>query len=47
LDLVDDTVLKREQSEQEMAVRGGGHGMAPIVVGRSGAGPSLRGRPGN
>jgi hypothetical protein len=34
-------VLKSEQSEQEIAVRGGGHGQAPIVVGRSGEGPSL------
>jgi hypothetical protein len=38
LALVDQAVLKREQSEQEMAVRGGGHGGAPIVVGRSGEG---------
>ena len=29
LALVDDPVLKREQSEQEMAVGGGGHGEAP------------------
>ena len=41
LALVDQPVLKSEQSEQEMAVRGGGHGGAPIVVGRSGEGPSL------
>ena len=47
LALVDQPVLKREQSEEEMAVGGGGHGMAPIVVGRSGEGPSLGGRPGN
>ena len=43
--LVDQAVLKREQSEEEMAVGGGGHGVAPIVVGRAGAGPGLRGRP--
>jgi hypothetical protein len=42
--LVDQAVLKGEQSEKEMAV-GGGHDMAPIVGDRSGAGPSLRGRP--
>ena len=41
LALVDQAVLKREQSEEEMAVGGGGHGMAPIVVGRAGAGPGL------
>ena len=41
LALVDQAVLKREQSEEEMAVGGGGHGMAPIVGGRSGEGPSL------
>jgi hypothetical protein len=29
--------LKREQSEEEMAVGGGSHGVAPIVVGRVGA----------
>ena len=46
LALVDQAVLKREQSEEEMAVRGGGHGMAPIVVGRAGAGPGLRAGPG-
>ena len=40
-------VLEREQSEEEMAVGGGGHGVAPIGDGRSGEGPSLRGRPGN
>ena len=45
LALVDQAVLKREQSEEEMAVGGGSHGVAPIVVGRSGKGPSLRGRP--
>ena len=52
LALVDEAVLKREQSEQEMAVGGGGHGMAPIVVGRRDAqlltgshGPRFRGRP--
>ena len=50
MDLVDDAVLKREQSEQEMAVCGGGHDMAPIVVGRSaqapafGAGPGIQSR---
>ena len=45
LALVDQAVLKREQSEEEMAVGGGSHGVAPIVVGRAGAGPGLRGRP--
>ena len=29
LDLVDQAVLQGEQSEKEMAVGGGGHGMAP------------------
>ena len=48
LALVDQPVLKCEQSEQEMAVRGGGHGMAPICSGRtstalmSGTGPEFR-----
>ena len=37
--LVDQAVLKREQSEQEMTVCGG-HDMAPIVVGGSGTGPA-------
>jgi hypothetical protein len=45
LDLVDEAVLKCKQSKEEMAVGGGSHGVAPIVVGRSGAGPGLRGRP--
>ena len=45
--LVDQPVLKRERSEEEMAVGGGSHGVAPIVVGRAGAGPVLRGRPGD
>ena len=40
LGLVDQAVLKSEQSEQEMAVRCGGHRGAPIVVGRSGEGSS-------
>jgi hypothetical protein len=42
--LVDQAVLKSEESEEEMAVGGGSHGMAPSSGGRSGAGPSLRGR---
>ncbi len=46
LALVDQAVLKREQSEEAMAVGGGGHDMAPIIGGRSGAIPSLRGRRG-
>ena len=46
LALVDQAVLKREQSEEEMAVGGGGHGMAPNSGGRSGAGPSLGAGPG-
>ena len=46
LALVDQAVLKRQQSEEEMAVGGGGHDKAPIVVGRSGAGPSLGAGPG-
>ena len=40
LALVDQAVLKREQSEEEMAVGGGSHGVAPIVVGRSGEAPA-------
>ena len=47
LALVDDPVLEGEQSEEEMAVGGGGHGKAPIGGGRSGEGPGLGGRPGN
>ena len=47
LALVDQAVLKREQSEQEMAVSGGGHGMSPIVGGRSGESPGIGGRPGS
>ena len=43
LDLVDQPVLKREQSEEEMAVSGD-HDKAPIVVSRSGKGSGLRGR---
>ena len=39
LAVVDQPVLKREQSEQEMAVGGGGHDMAPIVVDRPSVGP--------
>ena len=46
LALVDQAVLKREQTEQEIAVAGGSHGVAPIVVGRAGAGPGLRPGPG-
>ena len=46
LALVDQAVLKREQSEEEVAV-GGGHGVAPNSGGRIGAGPGLRGRPRN
>ena len=46
LALVDQTVLKREQSEQEMAISGG-HDMAPIGGGRSGKSPSLGSLPGN
>ena len=48
--LVDQAVLKREQSEEEMAVGGGSPGVAPIVVGRSvqapasGAGPGIESR---
>ena len=48
LALVDQAVLKREQSEEEMAVCGGSHGMAPNSGGRcvqapaSGAGPRIR-----
>ncbi len=45
--LVDQPVLKREQSEKKMAVRRGGHVMAPIVVGRSSEDPGVRGRPRN
>ena len=45
LALVDQAILKREQSEEEMAVGGGSHGVVPIVVGRAGAGAGLRGRP--
>ena len=47
LNLADQAVLKREQSEQEMAISSGDHDMAPIVNGRSGEGPSLRRRPRN
>ena len=47
LALVDQAVLQREQSEEEMAVGGGGHGMAPIVGGRSGEGPGLGAGPGS
>jgi hypothetical protein len=43
--VVDQPVLKREQSEEEMAVGGGGHAMAPKSGGRWGAGRGLRGRP--
>jgi hypothetical protein len=43
--LVDQAVLKGEQSEQEMAVGGSTHGVAPIVVGRAGTGPVLRSWP--
>jgi hypothetical protein len=47
LDLVDQAVLKREQSEQEMAVSGGGHDRSPIGGGRSGDSPGIGGRPGS
>ncbi len=48
LDLVDQAVLEREQSEQEMAVSsGGGHDRSPIVGGRSGERPGIGGRPGS
>jgi hypothetical protein len=43
LALVDQAVLKREHSEKEMAVSGGGHGMAPSGGSRSGEGPQHRG----
>jgi hypothetical protein len=46
LALVDQAVLKREQSEQEMAVSGGGHDRFPIVVGRSGESPGIGAGPG-
>ncbi len=46
LALVDQAVLEREQSEEEMAVGGGSHGTAPNSGGRSGAGPSLGAGPG-
>jgi hypothetical protein len=46
LTLVDDAVLQREQSEEQIAVGRGSHGEAPKSGGQSGAGPSLRGRPG-
>jgi hypothetical protein len=45
LDLVDQAVLEREQSEEKTAAGGGSHGVVPIVVGRAGAGAGLRGRP--
>src|SRR5262249_51779892 len=44
--LVDQPVLKREQSEEEMAVGGGVHGVAPNSGGRWGGGPSLGAGPG-
>ena len=44
--LVDQLVLKCDRSEKEMAVSRGGHGMAPIIGGRTDKGQSLRGRPG-
>jgi hypothetical protein len=43
LALVDQPILKREQSEKEMAVSGGGRGMAPSGGSRSGEGPQRRG----
>ena len=46
LALVNQAVLQREQSEEEMAVGGGSHGMAPNSGGRWGAGPSLGAGPG-
>jgi hypothetical protein len=45
--LVDQAALKREQSEEEMAVCRGNHGVAPIVVGRAGAGPASVAGPGS
>jgi len=47
LALVDQAVLKREQSEQEMSVGGGGHDRSPIVGGRSGESHGIGGRPGS
>ena len=44
--LVDQAVLKSPTIEEEMAVGGGSHGVAPIVVGRAGARAGLQGRPG-
>ena len=44
--LVDQAVLQREQSEEEVAVRGGGHDLAANIVGRAGGGSCLRGRHG-
>ena len=47
LALVDDPVLKREQSEEEMAVGGGGHGEAPghgVVPGKPDHGNGARSR---
>jgi hypothetical protein len=46
LALVDQAVLEREQTEEEMSVGGGGHGKSPIVGGRSGGSPSLGAGPG-
>ena len=45
LRLLSEAGLQGQQSEEEMAISGGSHDMAPIVVGRSGKGPGLRGRP--
>jgi hypothetical protein len=39
--LVDQPVLKREQSEEEVAIGSGGYDVAPIVIGRSGAGSGV------
>ncbi len=36
LRLLDEAGLQGQQSEEKMAVGGGGHGVAPIIVGRSG-----------
>ena len=47
LALVDEPVLKREQSEEEMAVGGGGHGKAPgqgVVPGKPDHGNGARSR---
>jgi hypothetical protein len=45
LTLVNDSVLKCDQSHEEMVVSGDGHGVAPNGGSRSGAGPGLGARP--